>query len=880
MLIRRPIVILACCWLVGTYLAHSMPLVRALIVLAGLCFITPILLMRKQITIGLACMYVFATAISIGSFTLYDRDQVTNLFAEEYNVFSPLDYPTMPLAGYAIGQITTTPERDGDRVQFELQVHSWQAPDNAILFEQVDETILVQVKLLQEQEIELSESWTKGLRVRVGGELSKPQSANHFGGFDYPQYLKTKHIYWLLASKGALEVTVEPPQTVKWSIGEMSTRISVWLESIRQGSRNLYRQLFDDKESAYLEGLVLGLRSGLDPELENSFAQLGLTHVLAISGLHVAVFVGACLLLLRPFRLTKETSLLIVVSIIPIYVLFTGASPSVIRAGVMSMLALIGLRQGWLKDGLHLLSAALLLMLWWEPYYALDVSFQLSFAVTAGLIIGVPSAVRVLPARWPMWLRSSLAVNVVAQLVSFPLTIYYFNQVSFLSLLTNIVLVPFISFVVLPLGTVVLFVSALSISAAAPIAWLISRSNAWTFGAVDWLAKLEGTTSIWPTVPIYWLLSYYVLLGMCMHIYNKRSREWEQQQLALNHEDTMPLEDFVLAPLGMKRRWWLQMAIPISLLLALLYIGYHDGKPRVTSVYILDVGQGDSTLIRTASGRNILIDGGGTLSFNKPNEEWKQRRKPYEVGASRIVPLLKQRGVRRLDAVVLSHGDNDHAGGLRAVLSHIPTDRFIMNGTWKASPMLEELFAIALDKRIPVISWSRGDYWQLDPLTRFDVWSPSLADPKLLIEQSEQNEASLVLLLSVQPQHSASKDVESFSMLFTGDMTVKQERNIVQLLVKEGQSSSVWPERIHLLKVAHHGSKTSSSTTWLNRFRPYASTISAGRGNRYGHPNPDVMERLLASGSMIYRTDEQGELQFRVTGRGLKARVKHDSIAQ
>ncbi|MGZ9584976.1 DNA internalization-related competence protein ComEC/Rec2 [Paenibacillus marinisediminis] len=901
MLKQRPIVVAACCWVIGIYLAVSMQVDHALLMMLGIFAFTPLLLKRGLITVRLTSVYFLLMAAALFSFTLYDSEQVTQLptgikamgqAATEQSVEgNPL------LRGTATGRIHTTPERDGDRVQFQMEVYTWNAENKAPVSLKESEMVLVQLKLSTERELEMLPAWQKGSQVQIAGELVQPAQATNFGAFNYRQYLKTKHIYWLLQTKGANSLSLMSEED-QWRIGELPSWIMIQLERLRIKAAEVYHALFPPHESSYLEGLVLGLRSGLDPEIEQTFAQLGLTHVLAISGLHVGVFTASCLLLLRPFRLTRETGLTIVICLVPIYVLFTGASPSVIRAGVMAMLSLIGLRQGWLKDGLHLLSAALLLMLWWEPYYALDVSFQLSFAVTAGLVIGVPPAVRLLPARWPVWLRSSIAVTVTAQIVSFPLTVYYFNQISSLSLITNFALVPFISLIVLPLASLILLLSLMSIDLAKPLAWLTSQCNEWTFSIMDWLAQIEGTTVIWPKVPLWWILAYYFTLGMLLKVRLRWEEDTQFKTSAAENDDTAPLDGFMLVPLRSKRRWGLRISGLLSLFACLLLMGYNYGQPANTIISIIDVGQGDCTLIRTASGRNLLIDGGGTISFAKPGDEWKQRRQPYEVGEDRLVPLLKQRGVRHLDAVIVTHGDTDHAGGLRAVLQHIPVDRVVMNGTWKDSVVLEELYQIALNKRIPIISWKKGDYWQLDKQTRLDVLFPvhsASADSNSLISTSlpelkNQNEATLVLLLSIaqnQGQNQSSSQAlphsEPITILFTGDIGIPEERAILQLentnvadtesIEAVQQTMAMLPKRIHMLKVAHHGSKSSSHLEWVERWRPVVSTISAGRGNRYGHPSPDALRRLEQAGSLIYRTDLDGEIQFKVMRNRLKVRA-------
>ncbi|MCR8845842.1 DNA internalization-related competence protein ComEC/Rec2 [Paenibacillus sp. SC116] len=876
---RRPIVTAACCWMFGIYFAITMAFVDIVWSLIGLGLLLPLLDRLKWLYWKVGCLCLLVMFVSASYYYWYDSKQVSEFPMLVDSLQDDTQETEEAWSGKMEGTIASGVERDGDRVQFRLKVSSFDLNHNRI--EPTSELVFVQVKLLEEVELQSAAQWKRGANISLEGELKLPSDADNFGVFDYRSYLKHQHIYGVFQVKGAQSVQMHGlASTLDWQ------RWMGVIEQLRLHSASQFDALFPVEQSSYLQGLILGLRSDLDLELERSFSQLGLTHVLAISGLHVAVFVGGCLYLLRLFRLSKESALTAVIVLVPLYVLFTGASPSILRAGFMSILVLIGLRQGWLRDGLHILSAVLLMMLLWNPYYAVDVSFQLSFAVTGGLIIGVPLFTRLLPVSWPLWLTSSLAVSIVAQAVSFPLTIYYFNQVSFLSLGVNLLLVPFISLVILPLGTIVLLLSYLYMPLAEGLAVMVRIGNEWTFAIVHHLAQWEGTSVIWPKLSAAWILGYYILLFVVLKLvaslrqnhtysnYPAPNRLVENEALI---PDTMPLPHFVVLQPISRRPTYVGLVCSVCLLSYLLYAGYHAGRPEETVVSFLNVGQGDSILVRTASGRNILIDGGGEIKFGKAKEAWKQRRDPYEVGEKRIVPLLKQRGVRHLDAVVVTHGDADHAGGLRAVLKHIPTDRLVMNGTWKSSSVMRELYSIALDRHISIIGWNTGTSWQVDQKTRIDVWHPSsstAASNLQLMAEDEQNEFSLVLLLTLGEGMSKS------TFLLTGDIGADEEMILLMSEKEREQKGNPYPDRIDVLKVAHHGSRSSTIPEWVDRWKPSASVISAGKNNRYGHPHPQVLRELARVHSAIFRTDLNGEVQYKSTNVGLKMRMKRDRIAQ
>jgi len=317
----------------------------------------------------------------------------------------------------------------------------------------------------------------------------------------------------------------------------------------------------------------------------------------------------------------------------------------------------------------------------------------------------------------------------------------------------------------------------------------------------------------------------------------------------------------------------------VLILVAGLAWAYRTPQPTGTGVVqFLDIGQGDSTLITTPGGKHILVDGGGTVHFGN-QESWKIRRDPYEVGAKVVVPLLKKRGIHRLDAVILTHADQDHAGGLQAVLEQIPVERFMFNGTTSGKDNFEKLLDTAVERHIPLYAIQQGMSYAPDNETALHFISPDL-DHSLVAEgrlpvSEHQNHDSVVFLL----------DMAGASLLFTGDMDAAAEQNLLYMIQdgslaasfkQESDSFSLSSTRkaVDVLKVAHHGSKTSSTEAWLQYWDAKSAVISAGANNTYGHPNPGVLERLEAVGSQIYRTDQMGEIQMRIKDGKIDVRQK------
>jgi competence protein ComEC len=858
----RPLAAFAAAWILGSAAASALGTRGVLLAGAALAFALLALALAKRLTLPLAAACLAAYAVAAGQRAWVDARNVSAL-AEPPAASGAYAVPP-PLAVEAAGTIVSAVVIDGDRVSFRAQLASARVEGTAP--RELRERVQVQLRLAEQPEQEVAAGWRRGDKVALAGELARPSGAVNIGGFDYRRYLHAQRIHWLLQADGADSVRVTGRE--RWSAAAALGRV----DAVRDWLGGRMDRLFPAEQSGYMKGLVLGLRDDLDPELFRDFSQLGLTHILAISGLHVAVFLYGMGLLLRMCRLSRETMFEVLMAAVPLYVLLAGASPSVVRAGIMAVLGLFAARLGKLKDGLNVLAAAAWLMLLWNPYYLTDVSFQLSFIVTAGLILLVPPVRQSLPETKRLGpLLDLLTVSVVAQAVSFPLTIFYFNQFHLLSLPANVLLVPFISFVVMPLGSVALLLAAGWPAAGDLLAYGAAASNEATFAAVDTLGRAAGFRTIWPSPPLWWIGAWYAALlavarllpalGNARHAVEDRSGE---------PEHTLPLAAAGIMHHGrgaVLRRERRAVLLRIALLAAaaalLLAYAYKPNRfDRTAVVSFLDVGQGDAVHIRTPAGKHLLIDGGGSFRFTKPGEEWRKRRDPFEVGRKVVVPLLMKRGVQQIDLLVVSHLDTDHIGGLRAVLESIPVGMLLWNGSLKPSDDAAELLKLAAELEVPLVAAGAGmQAYRPDDGTAIQVLWPQAADASaaMLPIEEDQNERSVVLHVELGER----------TLLLGGDIGFAAERALLSRLASSASLSPPPPKPIDILKISHHGSRFSTSPEWLSYWRPLEAVASVGRTNTYGHPHPDVLSRVDAAGALLRRTDTDGEVQYRIAGSGL-----------
>lgn len=760
---------------------------------------------------------------------------------------------SQPMPARLTGLLVTPVKVDGDKASFTLLTSFVTLSGNGTA---INEKVQVSVRLLKQPEQVTAADLKRGDRVSLTGTIMLPEPARNFGGFDYRAYLKRQYIHYLVSVKGMEQVAVEArPSPGLTRIGGLSLakslgiRIERHMDVLREKLEHTVTAIFPADQSGYMKGLIIGVQDDIDPQQYRAFSSLGLTHLLAISGMHVAVFTATLLWLFGRIGLTRESTMLLVILILPFYIVLTGSSPSIVRAGVMAMLGLYAARRGRLRSGLHLVAATALFMLLIEPYNLLNVGFQLSFLVTIGLILGVPPVSRLLPIKH-RGMNSAVTVTLVAQVVSFPLTVYYFNQFSLASILANLALVPVVSLAVTPAGTIAMLVAFIYEPAGRVLAGLTAWFNQMSFRFVDWLNKPSGLRLIWPTPPVWWVVVYFGLGGFILYRLDRKYRANELKVAGIRLPDEtkplwgrIPLKPGILLPAA---------ALVFTLLLILSYNPLR--QPGTGEVAFLDIGQGDAILIRTPNGRHILVDGGGTLSFAKPGEEWKKRRDPYEVGRKTVVPLLKKRGVHTLDAVFITHLDMDHLGGLAAVIEEIPVSRIYFNGTMNSSKEARQLFTAILARDIPLYQMNAGDSYLPDVYTRIVCLSPNGNEGQLVPKKS-QNAESIVFLLRMR----------DYTFLLTGDMDKMNENDILKELggLYPSRFTAALP-RLDVLKVAHHGSKTATSEAWLSFWRPRIAAISAGKNNSYGHPAQAVVERLTRMGSAVYRTDLQGEIRITV----------------
>ncbi len=750
---------------------------------AAAALILLILLLPKHSRAGV-WQFAIVCAIAVSYFFVYDHLHASALkpLAEQAQQVT-LD-----------GQIASSLKRDGDLVQCFLRITSEPY---------AGETVLARITLSEEEQVEAVSAWQEANLLHGQMTLAIPERARNPHGFDYGDYLRWQGVT-VIAKAGFDQVSVRP--------GNRS--VEAQFHRLQEAAAKRIDTLFSDADTAgFLKSLLLGVADGPSPEVAAMYSDLGLIHVLAISGLHVTLVSGFCSLLLRKVGLPKAKALWLTMALVAFYVMLVGASGSAVRAGLMSGLYLWGSYAGHRFRVRDLWSLALMLMLAINPYQLWHLGFQLSFAVTLGLIEFVPLLMSIRISKFE-WLRSSLAVTTAAQFVSFPFLIYYFHQNSPMSWPVNLLFVPVLSIGVLPLGYVALLLGtihpSLAVLPANVITWLVT----FVHGLLEQIHSIRVPFSFWPHPSWYWLAGYAIFLVTVLVCWRRGYHRGKDMVI------------YILC-FALFMIWARQ---PFD----------GNGQVRIT---FLDVGQGDSAVVEIGHSLVYVIDSGGVVQFAE-KAEWKKRRKPFEVGRDTLLPFLRSRGIERVERIVMTHGDLDHIGGFSGWLPRVSVGAALVNGK-PPEGKEKELIEMVKERNAPVYTGTSQSSWTDAPGVRWTWLHPDKQDGL------RDNDASVVLLLTAY----------GVNILFTGDLEANGEGILLE--------RDLLPP-IDVLKVAHHGSKSSTTQAFLDRIQPKLAVISVGRNNRYGHPAPDVLRRLEHAGVTILRTDRDGAVTLTVDRDGMK----------
>ena len=585
-----------------------------------------------------------------------------------------------------------------------------------------------------------------------------------------------------------------------------SNRAPFWLRL--RGAIDARLERIFPEHLALVEGLLLGRREYIDPVVTDRYTRSGLTHLLAISGTHVALLAAALLLVGAVVRVSRRTAVCSTLLLTWLYLLVIGAPPSAVRAGIMITLALFAFLLQRPTAPSAIVAGAALGILAFDPLAILDIGFQLSFAGILGIMLLRAPLLAIAPDQLQAngivrGLMDAFVMGIGAFLVTAPIVAHHFQVIAPISIVSGVPAIPLTSLGLIGVASALLFEPIFP-----PIAALLASGTGAALDLLDWIAAISADVPFGNgpvSRPPWW--SWTAAAGTGLGI----------AQLVRSG--------------GRRLRWISGVGATIATLVVWPLL--IPGGPDRLEVHFLDVGQGDAIAIRSPRNRWILVDAGPAGNG-------------FDAGEQRVVPFLRERGARRLEALVLTHPDMDHIGGAGAVLTAIPVNVVFEPGLAVGKNIYVDLLDAVEVQGADWRAARSGRSLELDGV-RFDFLWP---DPEPIDDTADANQISAVMRVTYG----------AFGMLLTGDVGTE-----VETLLADRHREFL---RSPVLKLGHHGSATSTAEAFLDAVRPEVAVVSAGRRNRYGHPAPSVMDRLRSRGIPVARTDEEGTVSFRISEDG------------
>jgi competence protein ComEC len=637
-----------------------------------------------------------------------------------------------------------------------------------------------------------NQTYLVGNHITVFGTLQKFSVATNPGQFNELMYYKIENIDFKV---NAEQIIIKDASYSKFHavLGRAKSKLI-----------QVYDNLLSEKESGALIAMLLGEKYLLKEEIKDLYQQNGISHVLAISGLHVSLIGMFLFHLLKKLRLPIPLTTFFTIFFIYSYGVLTNFSVSTNRAVVMMTVMLLSTLVGKTYDMLSAMALSAFLILLQNPLELLNAGFLLSFGAVLGIALLLPCLQTLFPSKNAFF--SGLYISISAQAATTPMVLFFYYQFPLYGILTNLIILPFVTILTLTsilAGIVGVVNMQLGI-------FVIGGSN-YILKFYEWVCKIgsniPGNLITIGRPNLLQIFAYSLLLILFIRVTKQYRKKY-----------------FIL----------LLVIAPVILFIPPSNVGLE--------ITMLDVGQGEAIFMKAESGTTYLIDG-GSANVSK-------------VGTYRISPFLKSQGVGTLNYAIMTHSDSDHISGLKELieLEQIVIQNLILPNIAVKDDAYFELETLAKEKGIKIQFISTGDV-----IMDGDIRMVCL-HPIAKYEAKSSNAYSTVLSISYG----------EFDMLLTGDLEKDGEVELTKLFHNPEYRANYLISPIFdydILKVAHHGSKYSTSQEFLSLIRPEIALISCGEDNSYGHPHKELMERLKQNGCEIKITYEKGAILIKTDGK-------------
>ena len=648
-----------------------------------------------------------------------------------------------------------------------------------------------------------------GNKIKLEGTYIKPSKSRNYRGFDYSNYLKTENIYGTIEQNGKIELIKE--KNINY--------LFINLYKVKNKIIKNINNKFPEETRGVVLGILLGDKSSIEEDVRQNFADSSLSHILAVSGTHISYVVICISVLFKKLKLNKNIRKVLTSLVLFMYLYLVDFSVSATRAVIMSTIVIMQMLFYRKQDTITTIAFSSIIILINNPYAILNIGFLLSYGGTIGIILFVNrisiESKEDFFQRFKSYLKDICIVTISAQTIIMPIIIYYFNTISFTFIISNIIASLIIGPIIM-IGLVIIAISFFKIPIISLIIRFYNILIVILVKTADIISKIPISKIYLKTPTTLEIIFYYsVVFLIALLIYIKKSnRKFIKKTIQI---DIYNLKNFFI-----NNRNKVLIFISIVSLISITSIKI----PKELKINFIDVGQGDSCLITTPQNKKVIVDSGGSES--------------YDVGKNVLLPYLLDKRITKIDYIMISHFDTDHCKGFEYVLENIKVKNVIISKQSETSENFKQIMKIIRKKRINLIVVQKGSKIKIDNFTTVDIISPhseNIAD--------NMNDNSIV----------AKLEAYNFSILFTGDASEKIEKELIK-------------EKINLksdiLKVSHHGSKTGTSEEFLKSVKPKIALIGVGENNKFGHPTEDVIKRLTENKVKIYRTDRNGEISIKI----------------
>lgn len=653
-----------------------------------------------------------------------------------------------------------------------------------------------------------------GDKIEVFGEYIVPEISRNYGGFDYRKYLKTQKVY------GIYEV-----DNVKILSTNNVSKVELLSDNVKQKIISNVNKILPQETSQLFLGILIGYDDYISENIEESFRKSSLTHLLAVSGAHISYIIIGLDFLFRKLKIPKNITKILTVLFLIFFMYITDFTASVVRASIMGIILLLSSLFYRKNDMKISISMSILLILIENPYKILDIGLILSYFATIGIICysklknKINKDMSILE-KITNYLKELILITTFANIFVIPIMIYNFNTISLTFVISNLIAGILIGPITIG-GFILIIISFINLKFSYMISIPYNLLLELLIKVINFTSLIPLSEILVPTPNIIVIIIYYLFLFLFI-LYIFINKKLANRYLV--KKVNICLKKFFIR---LKRNLKIIYIFVLIIILLNLILKIF---PQDLKIYFIDVGQGDSTFIITPIKKTILIDSGG-------NEN-------YDVGKNTLLPYLLDRGITKLDYILISHFDTDHCKGFEYILKSIKVGNVIISKQIEVTENLEAITKIIKEKNINIIVVSKGDILKIDKYSKIEIFSPANKG-----NIKDINDNSIIAKFT-------SYDT---SILFTGDASQKIEKQ----LINDGYSLQA-----DILKVSHHGSRTGTSEEFLEKVNPKIALIGVGKNNKFGHPNEEVLKRLESRNISIYRTDKMGEINIRVNRNG------------